>query len=100
MGEPYNRILHIRNGGTLSGAREGAKFKRMGVRAGFPDLLIPVARKGFNALLIELKRQQGGSLSDAQRDWLNWLNANGSLAVVCKGYAEAKSVIERYISDV
>lgn len=52
----YPEILafHTPNGGNRN-AQEGAKFKRMGVLPGVPDILIPVPQNGFNGLCIELK---------------------------------------------
>jgi hypothetical protein len=99
-------IFHVRNGGTLGGgkngnaAKEGAKFKRMGVRAGQPDLCFPVpsADGRYHSLHIEMKRQDGGSgLSDAQKERIALLNRFGNLAIIAKGFAESKKVIEEYL---
>lgn len=46
------------NGGSRYMA-EAVKLKRMGVKAGFPDITIPIARKGYHGLYIELKRISG-----------------------------------------
>src|SRR5690606_17520809 len=58
---------HSPNGGHRD-IREAAKFKRLGTSAGFPDLELPYARKGYHGLYIELKRVKGGKLSDRQ-EW-------------------------------
>lgn len=47
-------IFAIPNGGKRD-AREAAHMKRQGVRAGVPDLCVPVARGGFHGLYIEMK---------------------------------------------
>jgi hypothetical protein len=47
---------------------EAARLKRMGVRAGYPDLLLDVAAGGHHGLRIELKAQ-GGRLSTVQGAW-------------------------------
>ena len=67
---------HSPNGGYREIA-EAAKFKRLGVSAGFPDIFIPVPRKGCGGLFIELKRVSGGRLSEAQRGWGDLLIKNG-----------------------
>jgi hypothetical protein len=98
-------MYHVRNGGTLGGgkdgnaAKEGAKFKRMGVRKGQPDLCLPCpsADGRYCSLHIEMKSQNGGTLSDAQKERIAMLNRYGNLAVTAKGYAEAKKVIEEYL---
>jgi hypothetical protein len=68
---------------------------RTGLRPGLPDLLI--ALPGTGLVFIELKRQKKGVVSTAQREWIETLNAcPGVAAHVCKGFEEAKTVIESY----
>lgn len=40
-------LHHIPNGGKRN-AREGARFKRMGVKAGVPDIAFPIPRGGYH----------------------------------------------------
>jgi len=47
-------IYHIPNGGSRN-TLEAANLKRQGVKAGVPDLCLPVARNGFHGLYIEMK---------------------------------------------
>lgn len=47
-------LYHIPNGGSRN-KREAANLKRQGVRAGVPDLCLPVARGDYHGLYIELK---------------------------------------------
>ena len=49
-----NLLYHIPNGGSRNKA-EAANLKRQGVRAGVPDLFLPVARGGYHGPYIELK---------------------------------------------
>lgn len=60
-------LFHIRNGGSIKSAREGAKFKRMGVRKGIPDLFLSIPANGCHGFYIELKKQ-GGKPSQEQID--------------------------------
>lgn len=47
-------LFHVPNGGKRNAA-EAARFKAMGVKAGVPDLCLPVARGGYAGLYIEMK---------------------------------------------
>ena len=75
---------------------EAVKLKACGAMPGIPDLMIPVARKSYNGLFIELKRVKGGVVSFNQTYWLESLTKEGYLAVVCRGADEAIAVIEDY----
>ena len=88
--------FHIPNGGRRN-AREAHNLRLQGVKAGVPDICLPVPRGGYGALYIELKRKHGGRLSEDQRKWLAALNRVGNKAVVCKGFEEAKKAIEEYL---
>lgn len=94
---PELRLLfHIPNGG-LRTKREAAAFKAQGVKAGVPDLFLPVARKGYHGLFVELKRRKGGRLRPDQRGWLDDLFEQRYLAVCCHGADEAMAVIGQYL---
>ena len=47
-------LFHVPNGGKRNAA-EAARFKAMGVKAGVPDLCLPVPRGGYAGLYIEMK---------------------------------------------
>ena len=89
-------MFHIPNGGARN-LIEAANLKRQGVKPGVPDIFLPVARGGFNGLFIELKRTEGGRVSQAQADYIQKLRMQGYHAVVCKGYDSAVSVIQAYM---
>ncbi len=88
-------IVHVPNEGKRS-ARYGATLKRAGMRPGFPDLFIPVAKKEFHGLFIEMKVGKNKPTAD-QEKWINLLNANGYKAVVCYGYDQAVNTIIQYM---
>lgn len=52
------RLVHAPNGGKRN-AIEAAKFKQMGVRAGFPDLILLIPNKFYPFCGIELKTKTG-----------------------------------------
>src|SRR4030042_4002082 len=66
---PYIRLTIAPNGLKLP-SPQAMKFKRMGYTAGTPDLLIFEPRGNYNGLLIEMKREHGGQVSPAQREWI------------------------------
>lgn len=73
-------LFHIPNGGSRS-KREGAQFKAMGVKAGVPDLCLPVKRGEFGALWIEMKADNG-KVSPEQQEWhQSLLNHGGNVCV-------------------
>ena len=89
-------LFHIPNGGKRN-PREAARFKKAGVKAGVPDLFLPVASKGYNGLFIELKRTMGASVSAAQTRWARDLQNQGYAVYICKGWIEASETILRYL---
>lgn len=88
-------LYHIPNGGSRN-PKEGANLKRQGVRAGVPDLCLPVARQGFHGLYIEMKAGNNKPTAE-QNGWLYALALQGYATAVCYGWQEAKEVIEKYL---
>lgn len=93
------KFYAVGNGGKRNAA-EAAHMKRCGIVAGVPDICIPEPANGFHSLYVELKRKDGGRLSAAQKEWLEWLNENGFKAVVCRGSDEAKEAVKEYFAGV
>ena len=104
---PALRLLHaIPNGGSRSKRQdprtgrwyspEANRFKAMGVVAGIPDLHLPVARKGYHSLYIEVKAA-GGKVSDDQTEMIRLLEAEGNLCKVCVGRGEAIETLIDYL---
>lgn len=88
-------LHHIPNGGKRD-KRTAEKLKAEGVKAGVPDICLPVARKGYNNLYIELKRI-GGKVSKEQEAWIDKLNRAGNKAVIKEGWIEAAKTIIDYL---
>lgn len=86
----------VPNGGSRNRI-EAANLKKQGVKAGVPDICLPVARNGFNGLYIELKRQKGSRTSPEQKEWIEQLEQQGYKAVICFGFDEGKKVLEEYL---
>ena len=67
-----------------------------GVRAGYPDILLDVAKHGYHGLRIEMKRM-GNKPTQLQRDWHERLVAQGYAVVVCYSAEEAWDTILKYL---
>jgi hypothetical protein len=91
-----NRLVAVPNGGQRN-VIVASKLKAEGVRAGFPDLMLLMPRGEFMGLMIEMKRVKGGSLQAEQAEWLDWLNKQGYMAVICKGAQAAQDTIKSYL---
>lgn len=92
----WGLILAIPNGGHRSKAVAG-KLKAEGVRAGVPDLLLPVERRGYIGLFIELKIGNN-PLSPAQEVWAKRLTAQGYYhAVIRDDVQKAVDLIAWYL---
>ncbi len=94
---PELKLLHhIPNGGKRD-VRTAANLKKEGVKAGVPDMCLPVARGQYHGLYIELKTKKG-KVQKNQKEWLSALNKEGYATKVCYGWLEAREVIESYLS--
>lgn len=87
------------NGGKRN-IKTAADLKAEGVKAGVPDISLPYPTSRHHGLYIEMKREKGGRVSDKQKEWLEYLNSVGYLAVVCKGFEEAKDCILQYLAEI
>lgn len=91
-----NLLHHIANGGSRHKI-EAARLKAQGVKPGIPDVFLPVPRKGYHGLYIEMKRQKGGTVSQDQKEMIEALQYQGYRVEVCKGFHAAANVIEEYM---
>lgn len=89
-------LYHIPNGGKRDPI-EAKHLKEQGVKAGVPDLHLPVARKGYNSLYIEMKTETGRT-TEKQEWWLSELVRQGNYAIVCHGWKEARECLMWYLS--
>ena len=89
-------MFHIPNEGKRSMIR-GAQMRQEGMKKGVPDVCLPVARGGYGALFIEMKRTRGGQMTPEQVQWAEGLRAMGNRVERCNGWEEAVKVIEDYL---
>lgn len=88
-------LFAIPNGGhRVKGV--AVKLQREGVRAGVPDIFLPVARGDWHGLFIEMKAEKG-KVTEKQEEWHERLKAAGYLVLVCYGWEAARKAIESYL---
>jgi hypothetical protein len=75
---------------------QARKLKAEGLRAGVPDLCLPVPRLGFHGMFIELKTGKNRP-SPEQVEFLDTLAEQGYYAAVCWGAEEAIREIKEYL---
>lgn len=78
-----------------------SSLSRQGLKKGFPDNFIAVARGKWHGLFIELKRAKKclSNRTKEQRAWIKSLNAAGYKAVFCYGAEEAKKTVLEYLKE-
>ena len=89
-------LFHIPNENT-AGIRWGIRNRKMGVKSGVPDLMLPIPSQGYHGLFVEMKAMNG-EVSPNQRKWIDALNGFGYLAVVAYGWEDAKCRILDYLN--
>lgn len=102
---PYLDLMFaVPNGANKSFTARG-KFKAEGLKPGVPDIFLPVARGVYHGLFIEMKPKPNKILKiakrapqEAQKRYIEALNQQGYLAVLCYGWEVAVEEIERYMS--
>lgn len=96
-------MLHATPNGGKRDMRTALTLKATGVKAGYPDISLDVARHKYHGLRIELKRPGGeerakGTVSDEQRRWILRLTRECYKAVVCVGWEQARDEIKNYLT--
>lgn len=97
-----NLLFAIHNQGHGDVIR-GGRARAEGVKAGVPDLMLPVPLKppypmeAYSGLFIELKRRTKGVIGTAQTPWIANLRAQGYRVEVAIGWNQAANVIAEYM---
>ncbi len=95
---PELAMLHATPNGGYRPMTTAVALKAEGVRAGYPDISLDVARGRWHGLRIELKRaNRRNHATPEQQDWLQRLRHYGYMAVVCYGADDAQQAIENYL---
>ncbi|WP_459482080.1 VRR-NUC domain-containing protein [Clostridium saccharoperbutylacetonicum] len=90
-----NLLFHVPNGGKRD-KREAVSLKRQGVKAGVPDLVLPVPRGGYHGAYIEMKVGDNKT-TDKQKKWIRDLIEQGYYVEVCYGWQEASEKLTKYL---
>lgn len=75
---------------------EGNNMVKQGLRAGVPDICLPVAKHHWSGLYIELKVGRNKT-SELQDEWIEKLRKYGHKVEVCYGAESAINAIKQYL---
>lgn len=90
-------LFHIPNGSHKS-VTSRAIFKLIGLKAGVPDVFLPVAAGEYHGLWIEFKSEKG-RVSDVQQEWHEKLAEQGYKVIVSRDWNEAADETLRYLGQ-
>ncbi len=90
------KLLHHSPNGGFRNVREAARFKKMGVRSGFPDFILLIPRHGYGSLCIELKVGKN-TQTENQQEFELMAISHGIKYVICRSFDEFKNEIEMYL---
>ena len=90
------RLFAIPNGARVA-MKTAKKLKAEGMRAGVPDLFLPVAWDGWHGLFVEMKKTTGGTVSSEQAEWHTRLGIHAYRVVVARGADAAIAAICEYL---
>lgn len=90
-----------KSGKTVWYSLEGQRMKRMGVKAGVPDVWLPCPRvykdMGRAGIVIEFKSKDG-VVREEQDRFLRILFDEGWIVVVCRDWTYARDIIIEYLT--
>lgn len=89
-------LFAIPNGGQRHKVA-AMKLKAEGVKSGVPDVMLPVAKKKYHGLFIEMKFGKNKT-SENQNIWIENLKQQKYKVEVCYSAEEAQNVIEKYLN--
>jgi hypothetical protein len=88
-------LFAVPNGGKRD-KRTAAKLKAEGVRAGVPDLCLPVARGVYHGLFIEMKVGRNKAEPE-QLWWIEQLTRQGYYCQICYDWSKAMEILIDYL---
>ncbi|MEG1863636.1 MAG: VRR-NUC domain-containing protein [Oscillospiraceae bacterium] len=90
-------LHHIPNGGKRD-ITTAKRLKAEGVKAGVPDISLPVPSGRYHGLYIELKVGKNKT-TDNQNGWIDKLQQQGYCVAVCYGWEAASKIITQYLKQ-
>lgn len=91
-------LFHIPNGG-LRNLKTAVRLKSEGVKAGVADLFLAIPNRDYHGMFIEMKRQQGNSQTELQKNFQIAVEKQGYKYLLARGWKEAKTGIENYLKE-
>lgn len=92
---PELKLLHhVPNEGKRS---NGPVMKAAGLKTGVPDLCLPVARREYHGLYIEMK-YGSGKTTKTQEEFMSMLQKQGYKTAVAHGAEQAREIIRHYLA--
>lgn len=91
------KLLHHSPNGGFRTKVTAARFKAMGTRAGFPDLILLLPKAPFSYLAIELKTAVGRQ-AVSQKDYEILMTSHGGKYVVVRSLEQFMEVVNEYIN--
>ena len=88
-------MFHIPNGGLRNKAT-AMRLKATGVKAGVPDIFMPVTRGQYAGLFVEMKYGKNKPSPEQQR-YIDMLRGEGYAVAVCYGCEQAIETITAYL---
>lgn len=93
---PELRLMyHVPNEGKRN-ETTGKILKAAGLKAGVPDICLPVARNGFNGLYIEMKYGKNRPTKE-QYEFMELLQRERHKTAVAYSFEEAREIIREYL---
>lgn len=90
-------LHHSPNGGKRN-EREAARFKAMGTRAGFPDLILLYPNQFYSFMGIELKTEKGKQ-SEHQKAYQKLFDGMGAKYIIVRSIEDFMREVKDYLSN-
>ena len=94
----YRLLLHHSPNGGRRNVREAARFKKMGVRAGFPDLILLLPCHQYHYLAIELKTCVGRQ-SEHQSSMMMAMEEHGGMYVIVRSIEDFIGIVNKWVDN-
>lgn len=95
---PYWHLLVCHQNGSVNyGKIKGFILKLMGVRANVPDLILYIAKGGWNGLFLEIKTKTG-KVTKGQREFHQRLLNQGYAVLSGYGVDQSIGIVKRYLA--
>lgn len=90
-------LFAVPNGGRRD-KLTGVQMQAEGVKKGVSDVMLLVPRGQYHGLCLEMKRANGGVVSDYQKEFGAAVTAEGYAFCVAYGWQQAKATLEWYMA--